>query len=65
MNTLLARIQTVQDHIPREFRKPVIEAANLSDGTFLQFQQELASQSWEFPTLPVQEICDLIYYDIT
>lgn len=64
MNTLNARIKVVQDKIAREYRKPVIVAANLSDGTFLSFQQELAAQAWDYPNLPVQRICDMISYDI-
>lgn len=63
MNALTARITAMQDWLPREFRKPVSVAADLSDGTFLSFQQELAAQSWDFPELPVQEILDKISYD--
>lgn len=63
MNALTARILTVQDTLPREFRKPVSVAADMSDGTFLSFQQELAAQSWDCPELPVQEILDKVSYD--
>ena len=48
----------VAQTLPREFRSPVVEALNNSDGTLSSFQAELASQTWDHPDLPVQDILD-------
>jgi len=64
MSALNERILVVQDRIPREFRKAVSVAAGFSDGTVLSFEQELSSQVWDYPELPVQDIMDLIAYDL-
>lgn len=64
MSVLNERILIVQDRIPREFRKAVVTAAVLSDGTVLSFEQELSSQVWDYPELPVQDIMDIVAYDL-
>ena len=48
----------VAQTLPREFRSPVVEALNNSDGTLDSFQAELSSQTWDHPDLPVQDILD-------
>jgi hypothetical protein len=64
MNIIQLRVQRFFDEIPREFRVPVSAAADLSDGTLLDFHQELENQTWEYPDLPVNEIVNIIAYDV-
>lgn len=53
-------VNKVKNEVYREYRKPITVAFQYSDGTVLGFQQELAAQSWDYPTLPVQDIIDRI-----
>lgn len=64
MNALDIRVGRVINDIEPEFRIPVINAVKSSDGTFLSFQEELASQVWDMPNLPVQDILDRVAYDV-
>lgn len=64
MNILEIRVRHVINDIESEFRIPVFNAMKASDGTVLSFQQELAAQSWDYPSLPVQEILDRVAFDV-
>lgn len=64
MTALSVRINTIINNMEPEYRMPVILALNNSDGTVLGFQQELASLSWDFPSLPIQEIFDKVCWDV-
>jgi len=46
-----------------EHRRPVAEALDLCDGEAGLFRQELQSQTWEYPDLPVEEIVQQIVVD--
>lgn len=52
------KVGNLINNLEPEFRIPVVNALRLSDGSFISFQQELAAQVWEMPTLPVQDIID-------
>lgn len=64
MNALDVRICKVINGLDLEFRVPVLNAVRASDGTMLSFQQELAAQAWDMPELPVQDILDLVAFDV-
>ncbi len=64
MNALDIRINQMINSLEREDRVPVVTALSNSDGTFLSFQQELSSQTWDYPHLNVQEILDKIAFDL-
>jgi hypothetical protein len=64
MKALDGRIASTINSIDPEHRMSVITALNASDGTVLSFQQELAAQIWDNPSLPVQEILDKIIFDV-
>lgn len=61
---LSARITQVINKLEPEFRIPVMSAAANSDGSFLSFQMELASQVWDNPTLDVEGIINQVAYDL-
>lgn len=46
-----------------EHRLPVAEALRASGDDVMQFQQELQSQTWEHPDLPVDTIMNQIMVD--
>lgn len=64
MNSLKFQLHNVMSSIDREFRIPVSVAFKQSDGTFDSFAKELSAQTWDHPTLPVQEILDKISYNL-
>lgn len=64
MNALDIRINRMINSLEPEFRIPVVNALRSSDGTLLSFQQELAAQVWDTPELPVQDIIDLVAFDV-
>lgn len=64
MNALDVRICKVINGLDLEFRVPVLNAVRASDGTMLSFQQELSAQAWDMPELPVQDILDLVAFDV-
>lgn len=64
MNSLSVRINNVINQIDPEFRIPVMNAMRYSDGTYLSFHNELISQSWEFPELPIEKIMEEICWDV-
>ena len=64
MNALDVRICKVINGLDLEFRVPVLNAVRASDGTMLSFQQELSVQAWDMPELPVQDILDLVAFDV-
>lgn len=64
MNALDVRINRMINALEPEFRIPVVNALRSSDGTLLSFQQELSAQVWDMPELPVQDIVDLIAFDV-
>lgn len=64
MNALNIRINRMINDLEPEFRMPVVNALRTCDGTLLSFQEELVSQTWEVPELPVQDILDLVAFDV-
>ena len=64
MRVIDARVSAVINSVDREFRVPVMEAARLSDGTLLSFQQELSAQVWDYPELNVEDILTRVSYDV-
>jgi hypothetical protein len=64
MNALDIRINRMINSLEPEFRIPVVNALRASDGTLLSFQQELSAQTWDTPDLPVQDILDLVAFDV-
>jgi hypothetical protein len=64
MNALDIRVKMVVNNIEPEFRVPVVNALQASDGTLLSFQQELSAQVWDMPELPVQDIMDRVAFDV-
>lgn len=64
MNALDIRINRMINSLEPEFRIPVVNALRASDGTLLSFQQELSAQVWDTPELPVQDILDLVAFDV-
>lgn len=46
-----------------EYRVPVADALRASNGSPSGFEQELQSQVWDFPDLPVQRILQQIMVD--
>lgn len=60
MSNLNSTIARVVNGLPREFRKPVLEAAQNSEGSMIAFEMELASQNWDYPELDVQSILDKV-----
>lgn len=56
MSDLKIRIGNVVSALPAEFRIPVINAANVCDGSIESFCTEMQSQVWDYPELPVEEI---------
>lgn len=64
MNALEFRVTQLLKSLPLEHRRPVADAALLSDGTVLGFQQELIAQTWEYPMLDVQDLIDQVAYDV-
>ena len=64
MRTIDFRIGRVLDSLDREFRPAVLDAVKHCDGTLLSFQEELSAQTWDHPTLPVDDIINRISYDI-
>ena len=61
---LSVRINQMVNSLEPEFRVPVVNALRASDGTYLSFQEELAAQVWDNPTLPVQDILDRVAFDV-
>lgn len=64
MNSLSVRINHMINRIDPEFRIPVLNALRSSDGTYLSFHSELVSQTWDNPTLPVEDIIEEICWDV-
>lgn len=64
MTALDIRINRMINSLEPEFRMPVVNALKSSDGTLLSFQEELVSQTWEVPELPVQDILDRVAFDV-
>lgn len=65
MTTALnVRVNLLLPTLEREDRVPVLRALNLCDGTVLSFGEELAGQSWDFPSLDVQSVLDNIMFDV-
>ena len=64
MTALDVRINLIINKLEPEFRMPVVNALRASDGSFLSFQEELVSQTWEVPELPVQDILDRVAFDV-
>lgn len=60
MSNLKLRISNVVKTLPVEFRVPVINAANVCDGTTESFASEMRSQVWDCPELPVNEIVEQV-----
>lgn len=64
MTALDIRINQMINSLEREDRVPVITALKHCDGSFLSFQEELASQVWDYPELNVQLVLDKIAFDL-
>ena len=64
VNSLSVRINHMINRIDPEFRIPVLNALRSSDGTYLSFHSELVSQTWDNPTLPVEDIIEEICWDV-
>jgi hypothetical protein len=64
MTALNIRINQMINALEPEYRIPVVNALSASDGTVLSFQEELVSQTWDNPYLPVQEIMDKLMFDL-
>ena len=64
MNVLQFRLHELMPKLDREFRVPVSVAFKMSDGSFSSFAAELTAQTWDYPSLPVQQILDTISYDL-
>ena len=64
MNALDVRVGMMINDLEPEFRIPVVNALQASDGTVLSFQEELSAQTWDMPELPVQDIMDKITWDV-
>lgn len=60
MTDLKIRVGNVVKTLPMEFRVPVINAANVCDGTLASFSSEMQSQVWDCPELPVDEIVEQV-----
>lgn len=60
MSDLKIRVSNVVKTLPMEFRVPVINAANVCDGTMAGFTSEMQAQTWDFPELPVQQILEQV-----
>lgn len=58
MSNFKQSIARVINEVPREFKAPVMQAFDNSDGTYLNFEQELTAQVWDHPELPIQDILD-------
>lgn len=58
------RVRELINSLDPEFRVPVSQALRACDGSLLSFQQELAAQTWDHPSLPVQEIVDRVAFDV-
>jgi hypothetical protein len=56
MTNLKIRVSNVVKTLAVEFRVPVINAANVCDGTIESFTSEMQSQVWDCPELPVDDI---------
>lgn len=61
---LNTRVNRMIGTLEREDRIPVLRALYLCDGTLLDFQSELAGQCWDFPGLNVQEVIDILAFDL-
>lgn len=64
MTALSVRISLIMDRLAREDRIPVRIAESRSDGTLLSFEEELTSQSFDYPWLDVQMIMDQVWFDV-
>jgi hypothetical protein len=64
ITALQDRVNRLLPSLEREDRVPVAHALFHSDGTVLSFEQELAAQCWDFPTLDVQSIMDQVCFDV-
>lgn len=64
MNSLSIRIGNVINRIDPEYRIPVMNALRYSDGTYLSFHNELVSQAWDCPNLPIESIMEEICWDV-
>lgn len=64
VNSLSIRINNVINRIEPEHRIPVMNALRSSDGTYLSFHSELVSQTWDNPSLPVEDIIEEICWDV-
>jgi hypothetical protein len=52
------------NRIDPDYRIPVMNALRSSDGTYLSFHSELVSQTWDNPSLPVEDIIEEICWDV-
>ena len=64
MNSLSTRVKTMINKINPEYRIPLLNALQSSDGTYLSFHSELISQQWDYPDLPIEKIIDDICWDV-
>lgn len=65
MTTALnVRVNLLLPTLEREDRVPVLRALNLCDGTVLSFGEELAGQSWDFPSFDARYVIDQLCYDV-
>lgn len=63
-NPIELRVRELIRGLDREYRSPVIRAFESSDGSLLSFIDELNSQSYEYPDLPVDDIIGQLAWDV-
>lgn len=64
MNALEYRVRAMIRDLAHEHRPAVISAWEHSDGTLLSFIEELESQRWDHPDLPVDSLIEQIAWDV-
>lgn len=64
MNSLEFRVREMVRDLAREHRPAVIGAWERSDGSLLSFIEELQSQQWDYPDLPVDSLVEQIAWDV-
>lgn len=63
-NPIELRVRELIRGLDREHRPPVIRAFESSDGSLLSFIEELNSQSFDYPDLPVDDIIGQLAWDV-
>lgn len=64
MTSLEFRVRELVRELAREHRPAVVSAWEHCDGTLLSFIEELESQQWDYPDLPVGSIIEQIAWDV-